>query len=84
MNKDEIDDYFANRPQKPVIRQYGHDDHNINYAEIGNKKLPAIIFLHGAPGSWTAFIGFFSDTALIDKANNPGIAFAFLTQKQSP
>lgn len=68
MNQSEIKDYFADKPQEPSLLQYNRGKHTINYAALGNQKQPAVIFLHGAPGSWTAFISYFSDSTLLKEA----------------
>ncbi|HSZ31740.1 MAG TPA: alpha/beta hydrolase, partial [Puia sp.] len=31
------------------------DGRHIHYAMTGNDSLPTIFFIHGSPGSWTAF-----------------------------
>ena len=68
MSQSEIRDYFADKPREPLLLQYNQDKYTINYAAIGNAEQPTVIFLHGAPGSWTAFISYFSDSTLLKEA----------------
>jgi pimeloyl-ACP methyl ester carboxylesterase len=41
----------------------------IHYAEIGPNSSPLVVFVHGSPGSWTAFIDFFKDSTLYKHAH---------------
>ena len=61
--------YFKDQPVKPVFKTYLIDDTEIHFAEIGNDTLPTVIFIHGSPGNWDAFIGFFKDPLLLAKAH---------------
>ncbi len=67
MSGKEVDKYFVNQELKPTIRQYKVGERTINYASIGYDTLPTAIFLHGAPGSWSAFVHFFKSKDLIEK-----------------
>lgn len=69
MSRSEIRKYFAGQPVRPAIHQYKVGKHTINYAEAGDMDGPTVIFVHGAPGSWTAFIDFFTDTTLLHHAH---------------
>lgn len=62
----EIDDYFKDVPQKPTFQTYEVRGHTIHYASIGPQHLPTIIFIHGSPGSWDAYMTYFKDTALVN------------------
>jgi pimeloyl-ACP methyl ester carboxylesterase len=59
---------FKNAFYKPHQHQYQACDRTMNYAEIGNDSLPVVLFIHGSPGSWTAFKDFFKDSLLLSKA----------------
>jgi pimeloyl-ACP methyl ester carboxylesterase len=41
--------------------------HNLHYAQTGTDSLPTIIFVHGTPGSWSAFQNYLMDSALLWK-----------------
>jgi pimeloyl-ACP methyl ester carboxylesterase len=40
---------------------------HIHYAMTGNDSLPTIFFIHGSPGSWTAFTEYMKDSLLLSK-----------------
>jgi len=68
MSKSEVQTYFKDRLQVPGLHQYKEQSHTINYASIGSDSLPTVIFFHGSPGSWTAFIDIMKDDTLLSKA----------------
>jgi pimeloyl-ACP methyl ester carboxylesterase len=41
--------------------------YNLHYAQTGNANLPTIVFVHGTPGSWSAFDNYLMDSALRSK-----------------
>jgi pimeloyl-ACP methyl ester carboxylesterase len=43
------------------------DGRHIHYAITGNDSLPTIFFIHGSPGSWTAFADYMKDSLLLKK-----------------
>jgi pimeloyl-ACP methyl ester carboxylesterase len=65
----EIDDYFQDSALKPSFHSIKTGDRIIHYAEIGPDSLPLVVFVHGSPGSWTAFIDFFKDSTLYNHAH---------------
>jgi pimeloyl-ACP methyl ester carboxylesterase len=67
LSKAEIDEQFKNTIFKPTEYRIKVLDREINYAEIGNDSLPVVFFVHGSPGSWSAFSGFMKDSALLKK-----------------
>jgi pimeloyl-ACP methyl ester carboxylesterase len=69
MSDRKVIQHFAKKAIKPVFKTYLIDNTEIHLAEIGNDTLPTVIFFHGSPGSWDAFIDFFSDTTLLNKVH---------------
>jgi pimeloyl-ACP methyl ester carboxylesterase len=67
LSQKEIDSAFVHLALKPVQHQITVNGKTINYAEIGNDSLPVAFFVHGSPGSWSAFVDFMKDTALLKK-----------------
>lgn len=63
----ELEESFINQKLKPTEHQIEVLGKSINYAEIGNDSLPTVIFVHGSPGSWSAFEGFMKDDSLLMK-----------------
>jgi len=73
MSDKKIDAYFADKPVKPRFATIMVGDRPIHYARIGaaamgNDTLPTVLFVHGSPGSWDAFISFFADSSLYNRA----------------
>lgn len=68
MSKTEIDEYFASKKVKGVLHSYEIGKRHITYVEAGDENLPLVIFVHGSPGSLSAFIHFLADTTLLAEA----------------
>ena len=68
MSKKEVNHYFEGKQKKGVLYTYTHDHQKINYLSVGDPTLPLIVFVHGSPGSLSAFIDFMSDSALLERA----------------
>lgn len=54
---------------------------NMHYAKTGNDSLPTIVFIHGSPGSWSAFMGYLYDKELMMKyrlvsVDRPGLGYS--------
>lgn len=69
MSKKEIDQYFKKKVAKGILQSYSFDHQKINYLKVGSDTLPLVVFVHGSPGSLSAFIDFMADTALLKKAH---------------
>jgi len=67
LTKAEIDEQFKNTVYRPTEHRIKVLGREINYAEIGNDSLPVAFFVHGSPGSWSAFSGFMKDDNLLKK-----------------
>ncbi len=68
MSKSEIDQYFKDKPVKGTLHNYQIGRSRINYLQAGSDTLPLVIFVHGSPGSLSAFIDFFKDSTLLSHA----------------
>lgn len=69
MSKSEIDDYFKNKPHKGEFKQYYVGNRLVTYLAIGESTKATVIFVHGSPGSLSAFIDFLSDSLLLTEAH---------------
>lgn len=67
MSQKEVDAFFDDSKLKPTITFYEVENRKINYSSIGYDSLPTVIFFHGAPGSWSAFIEFFKNDSLLNE-----------------
>ncbi len=68
MSKSEIDDHFKDSKNKGILKQYTSGKRTINYLVAGDPDKPLVVFVHGSPGSLSAFIDFMSDSLLLQKA----------------
>ncbi len=60
----------------------------INYNKVGNDSLPLVVFVHGAPGSSSAFLDYLSDTSLLTHAllvapDRPGYGYSDFGKAES-
>jgi len=81
MSKSEIDVYFSNKPKRGTLHNYRVGERTMNYVEAGDDYLPLVVFVHGSPGSLSAFIDFLADTALLKIAqlttiDRPGFGYS--------
>lgn len=67
MSKTEIDDFFKGKMYPGVGHSYYVGKQKMNYIISGSDSLPIVIFVHGSPGSLSAFIDFMDDTVLLNK-----------------
>jgi pimeloyl-ACP methyl ester carboxylesterase len=67
MSKTEIDQFFKGKMYPGIEHSYYVGKQKINYLISGNDSLPLVLFVHGSPGSLSAFIDFMDDTVLLTK-----------------
>jgi pimeloyl-ACP methyl ester carboxylesterase len=65
--EDDVDLLFT--AQKPTFEFYSKGDRTIHYVEVGHQNRSPVLFLHGTPGSWTAFGFYLSDPHLASSLN---------------
>jgi pimeloyl-ACP methyl ester carboxylesterase len=65
MSNTEIDTFFKDKKTKGVLKHYDLDKRRLNYLIVGDSTKPLVVFVHGSPGSLSAFIDFMADTALL-------------------
>jgi pimeloyl-ACP methyl ester carboxylesterase len=69
MSSSEIKEHFAKKNLKYDLQEYTVGKNRvINYLHVGDESLPLIVFVHGSPGSLSAFIDFMDDTLLLKHA----------------
>ncbi len=83
MSPKEVDAFFQSKNVKGSQHQYktGPDAYSIHYVQAGNENKPLVLFVHGSPGSSSAFIDFLADTTLINNAlvittDRPGFGYS--------
>ncbi len=65
--EEDVDLLFAD--QKPTFEFYSASDRTIHYVEVGHQNRNPVLFLHGTPGSWSAFGTYLSDPHLASSMN---------------
>ncbi|MCY4419510.1 MAG: alpha/beta hydrolase [Cytophagales bacterium] len=81
MSYSEVSDYFKGSSLVPSYHSVWVKGRSIHCAEIGDKKKPSVVFVHGSPGSWTDYIDYFLDSALLAdfhmlSVDRPGYGFS--------
>ena len=66
---------------KPTFHNYNIEGRNIHYIHVGNDTLPLVVFMHGSPGSASAFEDYLADTSLTNQAqliavDRPGYGYS--------
>lgn len=81
MSNKEINEYFLSKEINGSQHKYKTGKYTIHYAQAGNENKPLVLFVHGSPGSLSAFIDFLADTALTSQAlvitsDRPGFGYS--------
>jgi pimeloyl-ACP methyl ester carboxylesterase len=81
MNSKEVKEYFANSKVNGTEHCYKTGFREIHYVKSGDETKPLILFIHGSPGSLSAFIHFLVDSSLIHKTlmvspDRPGFGYS--------
>lgn len=64
-SEEKIEKTFANAADRPAFNTYQVEGVDMHYADMGADSLPTIIFIHGSPGSWDAYLNYFTDSSLV-------------------
>ncbi|MFY0599069.1 MAG: alpha/beta hydrolase [Cyclobacteriaceae bacterium] len=67
MSDEEFVDAFENEKVIPISSHLKVDSSNIHYVHTDQGKDKLLVFVHGSPGSWSAFIDFFKNDSLLDQ-----------------
>jgi pimeloyl-ACP methyl ester carboxylesterase len=65
MSSSEIKKYFSERGLSGTEHAYRIGNRTVNYIHAGDESLPLVVFVHGSPGSLSAFIHFLADSLLV-------------------
>jgi pimeloyl-ACP methyl ester carboxylesterase len=68
MSKKEVDEFFQSKKINGSQHQYKSGKYNMHYVQAGDEHKPLVLFVHGSPGSLSAFIHFLSDTTITSHA----------------
>jgi pimeloyl-ACP methyl ester carboxylesterase len=81
MSKKEVVEYFQAKKINGSQHNYKTGKYTIHYAQAGSEINPLVLFVHGSPGSLSAFIDFLADTTLTSQAlvittDRPGFGYS--------
>lgn len=69
MSDKEVVEYFEAEDNKPLSKFYEVDGYTMHYMYQDMGQQASLVFIHGTPGSWDAFIAYFKADTLTEKAN---------------
>ena len=81
ISDDEAKRHFQNKGMSINIQSLKIENRSIHYASAGSDDLPTLLFIHGTPGSWNAFMDYMQDTALLKQfrvisVDRPGFGYS--------
>ena len=81
MSPKKIDAYFGAKNITVEQSSIKKDHRVINYVRTGDEKNPLVLFVHGSPGSLSAFVDFLADSVLLTHfmlitADRPGFGYS--------
>jgi pimeloyl-ACP methyl ester carboxylesterase len=81
MSSKEIDEFFTKAKVKGTQHQYKTGSTEIHYVKSGDESKPLVLFVHGSPGSLSAFIHFLTDSTLLPQTllvttDRPGFGYS--------
>lgn len=69
MSDKKVAKYFEEEAYKPVSKFYDVDGYTMHYMYQDMGQEASLVFMHGTPGSWDAFISYFKSDTLFQRAN---------------
>ena len=81
MSSEEVDQFFAKKKVNAHQHVYKTGFREMHYVTSGDSTKPVVLFVHGSPGSLSAFIDFLADTTLLHRAflitaDRPGFGYS--------
>ncbi len=81
MSEKEISRHFAKKNIPVIQESFSVQGRRLHYVATGKAINPTVVFVHGSPGSLSAFIDFLSDSLLLSKAylvtiDRPGFGYS--------
>jgi len=65
LEQEAFQEIFKDRPIQPVSETIEVDSNHVHYVYIDRGKPNLAVFIHGSPGSWSAFLDFFKNDSLL-------------------
>jgi pimeloyl-ACP methyl ester carboxylesterase len=69
MSDKKVAAFFEEEDVKPESEFYKVDGYRMHFKVIDGQKSATVVFVHGTPGAWDAFIDYFKDSTLYNVAN---------------
>jgi pimeloyl-ACP methyl ester carboxylesterase len=81
MSEKEINQFFAAKHVEGTQHSYSLGFRKMHYVKAGDANKPLVVFVHGSPGSLSAFIDFLADTTLLQNTllittDRPGFGYS--------
>lgn len=81
MSPKEVDQFFERNDISATQHEYQTGFREIHYVQAGDESKPLVVFIHGSPGSLSAFIHFLTDSILLKRAllvttDRPGFGYS--------
>jgi pimeloyl-ACP methyl ester carboxylesterase len=81
LNSKEVSEYFQKSNINGTQESYQHGFREMHYITAGEQTKPLVLFIHGSPGSLSAFIHFLADTSLTNhlllvSTDRPGFGYS--------
>lgn len=67
ISDDEMKEAFLDRPLQPISQTITIDSNHVHYVYLATGKPNLAVFVHGSPGSWSAFIDYLKNDTLMEK-----------------
>ena len=81
ISEDELANEFFGRNLVPVIEEIQIGERTIGFVSIDQQKEVLLVFVHGSPGSWSAFMDYFKNDSLLESMDmlaidRPGFGYS--------
>jgi len=81
MSQQEVDEYFSKHHVTGTQACYHTGAREVHYVKAGNETKPLVVFIHGSPGSLSAFISYLTDSTLLQNTllistDRPGYGYS--------
>ncbi|MDJ0836769.1 MAG: alpha/beta hydrolase [Acidobacteriota bacterium] len=68
MKPAKVDAIFAEKSHQPDYVTYQNGERSMHYVAVGDESKPLVLFVHGSPGSWDAFVRYMGNDNLLARA----------------
>lgn len=66
IDEETIQASFEGSNHQPTFKLIEFKDRKLHYVTVGDTSKPVVLFVHGSPGTWDNFLGFLSDSTLLN------------------